>query len=161
MPDETKKSGTSLGWLRASPGRERSAPDETVFREAVTSALIEQMRRMGAAAADQSRDNETFVKLAPQQRAQLLTDALARYQNHTPFAIGQLVKWKQGFRTRNWPGDGDPAIVCEVLPQPFFDETPDSTSPYYREPLDLRLGVIGVDGHFVTYWFDARRFEPF
>jgi hypothetical protein len=79
--------------------------------------------------------------------------------DHT-FKVGDLVRWKEGFRNRNLPHDNEPAIVVEILPEPFFDLEASKGSPYFREPLDIVLGLVHPDGSFLTYHFDHRRFEP-
>ena len=62
-----------------------------------------------------------------------------------------------------------PASVLQRLvmadgDQPLLDSEQESGSTYYREPLDLVLGVIWDKdpgrGDFVTFHFDSRRFQP-
>lgn len=79
------------------------------------------------------------------------------------FEPGQLVRWKAGMRNKLRPPDGAPSIVIDVLTEPQYDarDDRDSGSRYYREPLDIILGMIDEDGEFSVYHFDSRRFEPF
>lgn len=77
------------------------------------------------------------------------------------FKPGQLVKWKPDLKNRRRPAYGEPAIVVEVLSQPVFAKSDDSSTPYFREPLDMVLGFIDEDGDFLCYHFDSRRFEPY
>ncbi len=76
-------------------------------------------------------------------------------------APGQLVKWKPGLKNKRRPEVGEPAIVIEVLKTPLFDETEGAGSPYFREPLDVILGVFDEDEDFDVFYFDSRRMEPF
>lgn len=80
------------------------------------------------------------------------------------FAPGDLVAWKPGLKNRRVPRYGTPAVVVEVLETPVFDNETDSGSTYFREPLDLVLGMIWESGpgrgDFVTFHVDSRRFQP-
>lgn len=82
-------------------------------------------------------------------------------QSTCDFKRGQLVRWKDGLQNRTRPAYGEPAIVWEVLPEPLYAQTDESGSAYYREPLDIILGVVGPDDEFIQFHFDKRRFEPF
>lgn len=79
------------------------------------------------------------------------------------FKPGDLVRWKQGFQNRLFPRPDKIAIVLEVLPEPIFDSEKDSSCTYFREPLDIVLGLF-LDsgphrGDFLSWHFDSRRFE--
>ena len=82
------------------------------------------------------------------------------FQTHT-FQLRQLVKWKSGLKNKMLPKEGQPAIVLEVLEETLDQVERDPGSPYFREPLDIVLGVIDEDGDFMTFHFDKRRFEPY
>ncbi|TVQ85703.1 MAG: hypothetical protein EA400_14890 [Chromatiaceae bacterium] len=62
------------------------------------------------------------------------------------------------------PLPGEPAVVVSVLESPVPDNEQESGSTYFREPLDLVLGVIWDKephrGDFVLFHFDSRRFLP-
>jgi hypothetical protein len=79
------------------------------------------------------------------------------------FAPGDLVTWKAGLKNRRVPRYGEPAVVVSVLDAPVLDSEQESGSTYFRDPLDLVLGVIWDRdpgrGDFVTFHFDGRRFE--
>ena len=77
------------------------------------------------------------------------------------FKPNQLVRWKEGLKNRNLPEYNEPAIVWEILPNPIFDNTKTvvAGSRYFREPLDIVLGVMDENG-FVLYHYDSRRLEP-
>lgn len=66
-------------------------------------------------------------------------------------------------RAGRWPTYGKPAIVVEVLDSPVFDTEKDSGDAYFREPLDLALGVFIEEGphrgDFVVWHFDSRRLQ--
>ena len=91
----------------------------------------------------------------------------SRYQSfNTPHAFrpGDLVTWKAGMKNRLAPRYGHPVIVLSVLDQPVYDTEQESGCTYFREPLDLVLGLIWDRdpgrGEFVTFHYDSRRFQP-
>ena len=74
---------------------------------------------------------------------------------------GMLAMWKPGLKNRRFPTYGQPAIVVERLSAPILDHETESGMTYYREPLDLLLGILHRDGDFLVYHFDSRRFQPY
>ena len=74
---------------------------------------------------------------------------------------GMLATWKLGLKNRRFPVYGQPAIVVERLSAPLLDHETESGITYYREPLDLLLGILHQDGDFLVYHFDSRRFQPY
>ncbi|MBK5963008.1 hypothetical protein CCR95_02590 [Thiocystis minor] len=83
---------------------------------------------------------------------------------HHAFAPGDLVTWKPGLKNKRYPRYGRPALVIETLDTPVHDCENDAGSTYFREPLDLVLGVFIADGplrgELLTWHFDRRRFQP-
>ncbi len=75
------------------------------------------------------------------------------------FNVGDIVVWKEGLRNKARPEDGELAIVLELLDEPVYDDSDDAGSPYFHEPLSLRLGIIDEDGDFLSYLYDAKRFQ--
>lgn len=79
------------------------------------------------------------------------------------FQPGDVIGWKAGLKNRRWPTYGKPAIVVEVLDPPILDTEKDSGDAYFREPLDLALGVFIEEGahrgDFVVWHFDSRRLQ--
>ena len=90
-----------------------------------------------------------------------LKKLLNLYKKTYTFKVGDLVKWKPFMRNRKWPKEGEPAIVVKVLDKPIYDDSEKSISPYFKEPLDIILGVIGPFGEFLLFYFDKQRFMPF
>lgn len=79
---------------------------------------------------------------------------------HT-FKVGDLVTWKPGLRIHKFPGVGQPAVITEVLSEPFLRPIDhESGSAYWREPYDVKIGVI-VTGDLVEYHTDSRRLQPY
>lgn len=78
----------------------------------------------------------------------------------TTFKPGMLVRWKPGLRNKRWPQYNEAAIVVEVLSEPIQDDTKDAGFTYFREPLDVILGVRDPDHDLLLFHFDSRRFEP-
>ena len=81
------------------------------------------------------------------------------------FAPGDLVTWKPGLRNHRVPHYGQPAVVIQVLAEPILDqENGEAGSAYFREPLDLVLGLIWDSdpgrGELISFHYDSRRFQP-
>lgn len=93
----------------------------------------------------------------PEQLKKLYT----KYNEEHIFRPGDVVKWKSGLKDRKLPLDGEPAIVLNVSENPVFDSQNDAGSHYFREPYDIRLGVVGANGAFVIYHCNSKRFEPY
>ena len=93
-----------------------------------------------------------------------LVERFEALQTRHVFKPGDLVVWKPGLLNRRFPKDNCPAVVVEVLATPIHDQELDSGSTYYREPLDVVLGVFAEDEGrspmFMTWHFDSRRFQP-
>lgn len=101
---------------------------------------------------------------APARSEERATELKLRYESlRTPneFKPGQIVKWKVNLKNRRRPQYGEPAIVVEVLQKPVFAEEAEAATPYFREPLDLILGILDTDNDFLCFHFDKRRFEAF
>lgn len=99
-----------------------------------------------------------------QDLAQALRARVDCLHRRNEFRPGDLVCWKPGLRNRRVPRPGRPAVVVEVLADPVLDGGKDSGDAYFREPLDIVLGLF-IDqgrhrGDFITWHFDSRRFQP-
>lgn len=77
------------------------------------------------------------------------------------FQVGQLVKWKENLKNRKIPYKNQPAIVVEILAEPVVSNEEESGSPYFRETLDIILGILVDDDTFLTFYYDSRRFEAY
>lgn len=80
------------------------------------------------------------------------------YAEDRKIELGQLVEWKPGLRNKRYPEYRQPAIVMEFLEEPVYDSREQAGSTYYRESLDVILGLFDKDNDFVTFHFDSRRF---
>jgi hypothetical protein len=80
------------------------------------------------------------------------------------FAPGDLVTWKAGLKHKRFPRYGQPAVVLEVLATPVLDPVNEAGTTYFREPLDVVIGVLwdeGTDrGELIAFHYDSRRFQP-
>jgi len=75
---------------------------------------------------------------------------------------GMLAIWKPGLKNRRFPRYGEPVVVVALLDTPIINPGDESGSPYFREPLDLLLGLVrGDDREFLVYHADRRRFQPY
>lgn len=82
-------------------------------------------------------------------------------QTKYEFKKGDLIEWKPKLNNKRWPKKNQPAIVLEVLEEPIIDSSKESSSPYYREPLDLIIGFIFDDGVFISFYVNSKRYRPF
>lgn len=89
--------------------------------------------------------------------SQLAQDYLYEHR----FQQGDLVTWKPGLRNRKMPDYGEPMVVVEVLDEPVYDQTIDSGSPYFREPLTVRCLLVDEDGDALVFYYDAGRLMPY
>jgi hypothetical protein len=75
------------------------------------------------------------------------------------FKTGEVVKWKKGLKNKKYPKEEQLAIVIQELEEPIIQGERDSGTPYFREPLDLILGVLDQTGDLMLFHYDKRRFE--
>jgi len=114
----------------------------------------------------ENMDRKTLVKQleeADEKYDKNHTDQLLNLYNEFQFSNkfekGQIVKWKKGLKNKRLPRENQPAIVIELLDEPIYSDF-NSGTPYFREPLDLLLGFIGMQDDFIIFYYDKRRFEP-
>jgi hypothetical protein len=77
------------------------------------------------------------------------------------FEAGDLVKWKPNLKNKRKPDYDSPVIVVEILRDPIIPEDQGSGSAYFREPLDLLVGLLDEDEELVIIHVDSRRFAPY
>ncbi len=75
------------------------------------------------------------------------------------FNQGDVVKWKKGLKNKKYPKEGQLCIVIKEMKEPIIQDSRDSGSPYYREPLDLVLALLDDASDLVIFHYDKRRFE--
>jgi len=75
------------------------------------------------------------------------------------FKPEDVVRWKKGLKNKKYPKEGQLCIVIEEMKEPIIQDSRDSGSPYYREPLDLVLALLDDDSDLVIFHYDKRRFE--
>jgi hypothetical protein len=51
--------------------------------------------------------------------------------------------------------------VIAVLDEPIVTNEDASGSPYFRETLDIILGILVNQETFLTFYYDSRRFEVY
>ncbi len=90
-----------------------------------------------------------------------LQTAFNNFLKKDAFQVGQLVKWKKNLKNRQLPYLSQPAIVVEILDEPVISNEEESGSPYFRENLDIILGMLVDDEKFFTFYYDSKRFEAY
>ena len=97
-------------------------------------------------------ENDYFVKLQ---------ESCLSFLEKESFKVGQIVRWKNNMKNRKLPYKNQPAIVVAVLNEPIINNLEDSGSPYFRENLDIVLGILVNHNTFLTFYYDSRRFEMY
>lgn len=96
--------------------------------------------------------------ISPSELLSRLKEASRVFFEQQDFEVGDIVMWKDRMKNRKRPRYNEPAMVVELLDRPVFDAAEGPGSPYFQEPLDIRLGFVDDEGDFVVYVFDRRRF---
>ncbi len=104
---------------------------------------------------------EDSPKTYGEEDVQRLQELYEQLSGENSFQKGQFVKWKKGLKNKRLPKENQPAVVIEVLQKSLIDPSPHPGSAYFREPLDIVLGMRGDDGNLITFYYDKRRFEPY
>ena len=108
----------------------------------------------------QAREAAVTQRLASPENVQLLRDRAQSLCESESFEVGDVVYWKPGMKNRTRPAYGMPAVVLQILDTPVIDAEKNSASQYFREPLDIQLGILedDADHELIFYFFDRRRF---
>jgi len=107
--------------------------------------------------------DDGLLDAPPEETSQHLRALLERLNNGRERALrpGMLATWKPGLKNRRFPRYGEPVVVVALLDEPIVNPGDESGLPYFREPLDLLLGLVrGDDREFLVYHADRRRFQP-
>ena len=106
------------------------------------------------------RTNETSGGRTDTNRPEELKEMQRKLTEKHIFKPGQLVMWKDGLKHVRVPRYGEPIIVTQVLDKPVMSEGNVPGSPYWGEKYDIVAGTM-LDGNFVEFHYDSRRFRPF
>lgn len=115
-------------------------------------ALVEQL------ADDRLREESRMRSSDYRQRLSSLFDALMA---ETRFASGELAEWKPGLKNKRRPPYSAPVVVIEHLEEAVITSDQGSGSTYFREPLDLIVGMVDEEDELVTFYVDSRRFRRY
>ncbi|MFA6224233.1 MAG: hypothetical protein WC647_18185 [Desulfomonilaceae bacterium] len=122
---------------------------------------ISVFERIGEANQTEHSSDKEGDRIYDKSYLKMLKSAFTSFGTTHKFKLGQIVKWKVNMRNKRIPHMSQPAIVVEIFKEPILDENAMVGSTYYREPLDIVLGIFANDGNFVTFYYDSRRFEPY
>lgn len=76
------------------------------------------------------------------------------------FKVGDIVTWKcSQLANCKYPTFGQPCIVTAINPG-AIETGCDSSSTFYRQPIDLVIGCL-IGDHYAEYHVDSRRFTHF
>lgn len=119
-------------------------------------------RRLSAFIAERKKLAEPVSEEKRKEIAEKLNAIYDVFLDNYELKEGQLVEWKQGVKNRVRPRFREPAIIVKLLKTPEFDTEKDAGTPYFKEPLDMIIGVLEEDeGNFLFFHVDKRRFKPF
>ena len=107
---------------------------------------------------DGRRFQQASMMDVPQREVAKLRERFQLLNGAETFKPGDIVTWKEGLRNKKHPIPGTAAIVVKVLDEPVYDLQAGSGSPYYREPLNIVIGIIDDDGDLLCFYNDGRRF---
>lgn len=127
---------------------------ERLLSSASPSASQKLKKALTVALAEHNSPN-----VSPEELRTRLQSRFNSFKSCHEFREGELVRWKEGLRNRSRPGDDEYGIVVEILDSPVIAHEHESGTPYFREPLDLVVGILDSDGDFICFHFDSRRFE--
>lgn len=75
------------------------------------------------------------------------------------FIPGDIVCWKPHLKNKKQPARDSFAVVQEMLSVPLYDTQKSAGTPYFHEPLDMKLGILDSDGDFMLFHYDSRRLQ--
>ena len=107
---------------------------------------------------DGRRFQQASMMDVPQREVATLRERLQLLNAVETFQPGDIVTWKEGLRNKKHPLPGTAGIVVKVYDKPLYDMEVGCGSPYFREPLDIVIGVIDDDGDMICFHNDGRRF---
>jgi len=78
--------------------------------------------------------------------------------NEEQLKPGDIVQWKTGLKNTKRPDYNQQCVVMETFPA-FFQAKRGAGATGFREPCDVRIGILDEDEDLMIYLFDSRRFE--
>jgi len=126
---------------------------EKTVADLVAKNLAESLKKTEATS---NREPTVYVNDEASKLRQLVDNLL---QSPPVFKRGDAVRWKKGLKNKKYPKEDQVAVVIQQLDEPIIQGERDSGSPYFREPLDLKLGVLDDDGDLMVFHYDKQRFE--
>ncbi len=125
---------------------------EELVKDKVSELIVADREHLAVPVSDERR----------RELAEKLPSAYQTFHEKHEFEKGQLVEWKEGMKNKLRPRLREPAVVMELLESPESDVERDSGTPYFREPLDMVVGVIEKnEENLLCFHVDRRRFKPF
>lgn len=145
-------------------------PDEKSSRSSALSRILGSEGELDPEMVEEFSEYLAQKKVDARQRwttseaVSKLRDASALLKDKTAFKEGDVVRWKRQLKNKNMPPYDVPVVVVEVLSEPVLNAESSSGSTYFREPLDIVIGLYresdsGGEDTISLYHFDSRRFE--
>lgn len=131
---------------------------EELIRHLITSedSDIEQILKNLLVIINSEQEEKKIIDV--EEHISTLQSLSAAYKDSNSFKVGDIVQWKEGLKNKKLPHYDEPCIVVEVLGKPIIDKEAPLASPYYGEKLDIKLGILGPNGEFFTFYYDKNRF---
>jgi hypothetical protein len=112
--------------------------------------------------SSESLNGDTEPKIYTDEDVEDLKKRNTLFSQKYNFNKNDIVKWKKGLKNRKFPTENQPAIIVDILNPPLKNTEQEAGSPYFRESLDVILGIIDEKrGDFIVFHYDSRRFEPY
>ncbi|MCK5719738.1 MAG: hypothetical protein KAH84_07285 [Thiomargarita sp.] len=105
---------------------------------------------------ENNEDRDNFNKEFPKLQEKVDTFLQVSQEEFKP---KDVVRWKKGLKNKKYPKESQFAVVIEQLKEIIIPSNSESGTPYFREPLDIILGILDQDGDLMLYHYDRRRFE--
>jgi hypothetical protein len=114
---------------------------------------------------EKAKDEKNLEPLSENEQKKKIEQINSTYNSFLKahsFREGQLVKWKEGLKNKMLPRTNEPAVVIKILDTPIFEENENAASPYFKEPLDLIIGIFDEEiESLILFHVDKRRFQPY
>lgn len=113
----------------------------------------------------QSQQNEEYFtkSLAPIQRealAMVLKEKAEKYNEHTPFVVGDIIEFKPGMSNLKYPATNHVGIVMRLIPLgEQVRGAKESSSAHYCDIQDMEMAIIDPDGDFNIFTVNSKRFQ--
>ncbi len=106
----------------------------------------------------QQEDNSPMSETVAKGQIATLREFHRSLNMNEQFKRGDIVTWKDGLSNKLSPKIGQYVIVEEVLEDIIIDKESTAGTYYFREQLDIKIGILD-GGDYNVMHVDSRRFK--